>query len=72
LIPNTKIMRISNLTKITLITGVIGYIFLGILLFAELPYNYGIAAFYVAAVFLIALLFLIAYGEEQKKKVKSG
>jgi hypothetical protein len=61
-------MRISNLTKITLTTGVIGLIFLGIASFADLPHHYGLAACYVAAVFSIAFIFLIAYEKEQKKK----
>jgi hypothetical protein len=61
-------MRVSNLTKITLTTGVIVLIFVGIASFAELPHHYGLAACCVAAVFSIAFVFLVAYGEEQKKK----
>jgi FtsH-binding integral membrane protein len=62
-------MRISNLAKITLTTGIIGLIFLGLASFAgKLPHNYGLTAWLVSALFLIAFIFLIAYGEEQKGK----
>ena len=65
-------MRISNLTKITLTTGVIGLIFLWTFSFAELQHQYESIVLIVSGVFLIAFIFLIAYGEEQKRKTKSG
>jgi hypothetical protein len=61
-------MRFTHFTKVTLTTGIIGLIFLGISSFTELLYHYGLIALLVSGVFFITFFFLITYGEKQKRK----